>query len=326
MKQLVVDNYVINAPIPKILETIKQELNGRKLKEIKVKGSQITLTCPSHNGGNEQNPSCGIYIGNSKKTEYGSFNCFTCGKHGSFVYFVSLCFDADMEFAKKWLIQHFGEQINEIHLDLEPIELKKKEKVKYLNESVLNKFQSYHPYMDKRKITKKVRETFKVKYDPDTQCLVFPVWDEQGRLWMLTRRSVNNKMFLIDKDKEKPVYLMNFIRKNNIREIVVCESQINALTVWGYDIPAVATFGCNVTDKQMSVFNKSNLQHIYLAFDGDKAGEEGTEEFLKNLRSDIFVDVIILPLGKDVNDLTREEFLALPVMSGAEWLKWKKDK
>ena len=318
MNSLVINNYTINKPIYDILLQLRSELTNGKLARIVKKGNQISVTCPHHSDGTEKRNSCGVYVGD-KDAEYGSFNCFTCGEHGSFVHFVALCFDSSDEYAKNWLIAHFGEKNTELTIDLEPINLNKQEKTTYLDESILDKFQSYHPYMDKRKLTKKVTETFKIKYDPKSESLVFPVWNEQGKLVMLTRRSVNNKSFYIDKDKEKPVYLMNFIREKGITEIAIAESQINALTLWSWNIPAVATFGCNITQKQIDIFNKSNLRHIYLCFDGDAAGYKGTKKFIEQIRKDIFVDVIILPNGKDINDLSEEEFNALPVLSSQEW-------
>lgn len=319
MKHLQIDNYEVNTPIIDILETIKRELGGAKLHTIREKTDYISVTCPSHNNGQEKRPSCGIYIGDGD-AEYGSFNCFTCGQHGSFVHFVALCFDTTDSTAKKWLIKHFGEKNTELKLELEPIILKKTEKNTYLDEKILEDFQSYHPYMDKRKLSKKVCETFKIKYDPKSECLVFPVWDERGNLYMLTRRSVKNKTFIIDKNKDKPVYLLNFIRKNNIPEITICESQINALTLWGWQIPAVATFGCNITDKQVEILNKSGIKHIYLAFDGDEAGKKGTKKLISKLNKSILIDVIEIPAGKDVNDLTEEEFNKLPIVSSYNWL------
>lgn len=321
MKQLTLGHYIITTPIKEILEDIKQELNGDKLASIRVKGDHISVTCPAHNDGHEQNSSCGIYIGERADT-YGKFNCFTCGAKGTFVHFVALCFGCKDSDAKKWLIDKYGIRQDEEVLELEAIPLyNNKTKKNYLDESVLDKMQSWHPYMDKRKLSKKVCEVFKVKYDPKSESLVFPVWDETGKLWMLTRRSVKNKQFIIDKDKEKPVYLMNYIREKNISEVTVVESQINALTAWGFGYPAVATFGCNVTDKQMEIFNKSGLKRILLCFDGDEAGRKGTKKFIDNIRKDIFVDVIVMPQGKDVNDLTEEEFNKLPIMSSQNWRK-----
>ena len=41
------------------------------------------------------------------------------------------------------------------------------------------------------------------------------------------------------------------------------------------------------------------------------AGEHGIKRFIKNIRNDVFVDIIQIPTGKDVNDLSKEEFLNL---------------
>ena len=325
MNTLKIDNYIIKTPIIDILKDIKVALSNQKLNDIRKKGDSIMVTCPFHSEGQESHPSCGIYIGN-KQEKYGHFNCFTCGKHGDFISFVCLCFNCSFIKAKQWLITHYGEQNTQLNSKLLEIvgagELfQPKTEQKYLDESILDSFQSYHPYMDKRKLSKKVCEAFKIKYDPKSESLVFPVWDENGKLLMLTRRSVKNKRFLIDKDQEKPVYLMNAVRKRGLREVTVCESQINALTLWGWGVPAVATFGCNVTDRQMDVFNHSGLLHIYLAFDGDEAGRKGIKKFIKQLRPGILVDIFILPNGRDVNDLSEEEFNSLKIVDSQQWLK-----
>ena len=91
----------------------------------------------------------------------------------------------------------------------------------------------------------------------------------------------------------------------------MCESQINALTLQSLGISAIATFGCNITSKQFKLLNKSCIRHYILAFDGDEAGNRGVQKFMNNIRSDVFVDVLKLPKGKDINDLTKEEIVKL---------------
>lgn len=321
---LIVNDQYIDVPIIKILETIKSELGGSKLSYYKQRGEDIRVTCPNpeHKHGKESKPSCGIYVGDDSEVEYGSFNCFTCSARGSFVHFVALCFEQSDSWAQNWLLKHFGDDVvSPLKDQLQPIDLNnKKAKTTFLSESVLNSMQSWHPYMAKRKLLPKVCEKFKIKYDPKTECLVFPVWDEFGRLYMLTRRSVNNKTFIIDKDKEKPVYLLNFIKQEGIKEITICESQINTLTLWGYGIPSVATFGCKVTPKQIESLKKSGVTHIYIAFDPDDAGIDGTIKLIKGLKNSIVVDVICLPSGKDVNDLTEEEFNNCVIKNSQDWL------
>ena len=117
MKSLIIGTYRVDTPLYEVLKTLKGELTNGKLKTIQQKGSYISVTCPFHSEGLEKHPSCGIYIGDTD-TEYGAFNCFTCGTKGSFVYFVAGCLDTSVEQAKKWLIAHFGVKNMKLNLDL----------------------------------------------------------------------------------------------------------------------------------------------------------------------------------------------------------------
>lgn len=43
-------------------------------------------------------------------------------------------------------------------------------------------------------------------------------------------------------------------------------------------------------------------------YDPDEAGRRGAERFKKLIRKDVLVDDVLLPPGKDVNDLSKKEF------------------
>ena len=161
MKNLIIGNYTIKAPLYDILIDLRKELTNGKLATITKKGGYISVPCPFHSEGLEKHNSCGIYIGDTD-AEYGCFNCFTCGTKGSFQYFVAGCLDSSIEYAEKWLISKYGELSNSPILDLEPIELSKNQKVEYLNETQLNTLQSYHPYMDKRKLSRNMISIYTV--------------------------------------------------------------------------------------------------------------------------------------------------------------------
>ena len=79
---------------------------------------------------------------------------------------------------------------------------------------------------------------------------------------------------------------------------------------WGY--PAVALLGTG-SAKQFEILNKTGIREYNLAFDGDSAGDKGIEKFKKAIRKDVFVNVIRIPRGKDVNDLTKKEFEELEI-------------
>lgn len=322
MSELIIDNHIIDTPLDKILATLKSELTNGKLATIENKGSEFRVTCPTHKDGHERHSSCNICATIDGPIEFGYFHCFTCNSSGPLYHFVAECFDRDDEFGKEWLIERFGHTLadNGVHSLLDDISFddmfQKKSmfqsnETKTISETKINEMQSWHPYMSKRKLSREVCEKFKVKYDASTNCLAFPVYDEKGKLYMLTRRSVEGKQFYIDKNTDKPVYLLYHILKNNISYAVICESQINALTLQSLGISAIATFGCNITKRQFELLNRSCIRHYILAFDGDDAGNRGVKKFMNNIRKDVFVDVLKLPKGKDINDLTKEEIVEL---------------
>lgn len=326
MSDLIINNHIINAPIGDIINQIKRELTNGKLSQVEHKGDNYKVTCPSHKGGMEQNSDCFVYCGSDPDIEYGTMHCFACGEKGPLYHFVAECFDKDDEFGKKWLLTRFGDTFVENDIKFPDFDLLQKDNLlqknvtKTLDETSLEEYQSWHPYMNKRKLSREVCERFKVKYDPKGEHIVFPCWDENDNLVMCTRRSVHTKQFLIPKDVEKPVYLLNVIKRNNINEVTICESQINCLTLWGWGIPSCALFGTG-TSHQYELLNKSGIKHYYLCFDGDEAGDKGIQRFLKNIRKDVFVDIIIMTRGKDINDLTEDEFDKLEIIDKAEWLR-----
>lgn len=309
---LIIKNHIIKTPILNILKQVKSELNNGKLKDIKSKHKDIRINCPFHKNGLEKNPSCGVYSGDgSLDLPPGSFHCFTCGESGSLSKLIGECFDADTSFGEEWLINRFGSEISiaQIQSELNLKEIKQEINTPiYLDESILDNFQSYHPYMKARRLLPEVIKKYKIKYDPNSRNLLFPVWDENNHLITITQRSVDTKFFYLDKNIEKPVYLLNYFKDN--KEVYICESQINTLTLIGYGLASVALFGTG-SSIQYNKLKKSHIKHYILALDPDEAGIKGTYRFINNMPKDVFIDVLELPKGKDINDLTKEEFESL---------------
>ena len=306
---LVIRNKMIDAPIEFILKTIRKEINGIKLRDIlPERDNNIGITCIKHKNGQERHPSCNIYTKeDDNDTEYGKVHCFTCGYTASFAQFVGDCFDEDEAFGEEWLVERFGTPFDSNIRYLPEIILNQRNEKNYLNESILKQYNYYHPYLINRGISKEVIDMFQVGYDQQKQMVTFPVWDERDNLVLITARSVIDKRFNIDKDKEKPVYLLNHILKNNINTVYVCESQVNALTLWSWGYPAVAMIGTG-SKTQYNILNKCSVRNYILCFDGDEAGDKGIKRFQDNIRDDVFVTVKRIPRNKDVNDLTKEQF------------------
>lgn len=312
--ELVINNKVIDASVYDILKQVHKETNGRYLNTIIDKGDNVFIQCPFHSDGKEKHPSCTVFARDDDKyTDKGITHCFACGISVPLFTLVGHCFDQDDEFGKEWLVQRYSNIFIEKQTYLPEIQIgKPKETV--LDESILNQFAYFHPYQFQRKLSKEIILKYKVGYDKETDSITFPVWDEHNRLKFITKRSVKTKQFFIPQGVKKPVYLLNFMLKENRDTVFVCESQINALYMNTLGYPAVALIGTGTRD-QYEILNKSPIRHYILAFDGDEAGDKGITRFLSNIRKDVFVDVMLLPRGKDCNDLTGEEIANLPLVS-----------
>lgn len=311
--ELILDNHVIKKDIRSILSLLQIQIvhiNG-KLRDIKFTGDEVAITCPFHNNGMESHASCFIYVGEDEKIPWGTFHCFTCGEKGSLVKFIASAFDRSEYYAKEWLKKNFTEKIIQLVVIDEPIRLTKQvEQPKtYLDENILNIFQSWHPYIEQRHISKEIAERFELKYDPESESIVFPVRDKEGKLVFLTRRSVKEKKFYIDSSADKIVYLLYEATRNNYKQVIVAESQINALVAYSYGFPAVALFGAGTTENQIKELNSTEIIHYILMYDNDDAGRKGASRFKRLIRKDVFITDIIMPKGKDIADCSKEEFL-----------------
>lgn len=309
--EFIIGNKVIISPIESILYEIRSQLTNGKLKDIQPqKGQNIRISCPNHEHkqGLERHASCDIFADrNDKETTYGTVHCFSCGYTASLDQFVNECFDESGDFGKQWLLEYcdtaFVSEVDYLPSINFTHNIVKKD---YMDESSLQKYQYYHNYMWTRKLSKEIVDLFEVGYDPERDTLVFPVRDEYGRLVFITRRSVKAHFFMIPKEVEKPVYLLYYILQHHINSIAVCESQINALYLWSIGIPSVALFGTG-TPYQYELLKKSGIRVFNLYFDGDSAGEKGAYRFSRVMSDDVIINKYQLPVGKDVNDLTKEE-------------------
>lgn len=303
---LIIRNRVIRTPIRDILLKLRDDSNNNYFRYIgNQKGNDIKITCPYHSNGQENHPSCHIFCDfNDSKIYYGTMHCFACGKRVPLYAMVGHCLDGDDNLGKDWLVDNFGDTFLDEGLFLDEIQFEKKPKTEFLDLSVLDKFNFYHPYMTQRKLTPYVINKFKIGYDKELNAITFPVWDINGNLLFITKRSVSSKFFVIPENVEKPVYLLNFIINNNYPYVVICESQINALTCWSYGIPAVALFGTG-TEYQYKLLERSGIRNYVLAFDGDNAGYKGRNRFQNYFKNNCIITILDIPEGRDINDLDR---------------------
>lgn len=310
---LVVDgNKVINTPIQTLVELLRQQLfisRIDKLDSIEVKQNNIRVTCPIHKNGKERTPSCEILLEDKGLTSAGTVHCFGCGYKAGFVKFVADCLGCSFRRATEWVLSVSTYSLKENARDIIDIELNRNinqlSKVSPVTLGELREYDYVHQYMYKRKLTDEIIEKFEVGYDPKLDAITFPVYVD-GECQFVAKRRVKFKMFDMPKINPKPIYGLDYITEN---EVIVCESVINALTCWSYGKQAIALFGTG-SDYQVDILNKIGPRKLILAFDGDEAGQRAFKRVSKKL-TDKIVTYYKLPDGKDINDLSKDEFLAL---------------
>lgn len=330
-----VDGIPILADEIEILQTLKDQVyeqQGREIfRKMKRTGDNIMICCPIHNEGQERKPSCGIRVVDGKYSKAGQVHCFACGYVDSLQGMISKLFGHEgTDFGKHWLLQNFvtGEVDNrpEIKLDMSR-GVKQQITPTYITEEELASYRYTHPYMYQRKLTDEIIEKFDVgyqkdfqlvtknedgtdKYWPPVECLTFPVRDKDGNCLFVSRRAIYNKNFFLPPNIEKPVYGIYELPKP-CKTVVICESVFNALTCISYGVPAVALFGTGDT-YQYEQLNKLDVRKYVLGLDPDKAGYKGCWKLKKALNKYHMVTKLVIPHGKDINDLSYEEFMSLP--------------
>lgn len=299
------DSY-FDTSVLQILETIRKETGFEYFKDIKPGPENIMVTCPFHAEHREKHPSCGI-VSNENNDNCGVFHCFTCGQSGTILDLIAHCFSTDISSAILWLQSHFSTTFIKTEELLPEIEIDKKKSNIYLNESELDNYRYFHPYMFQRKLTEDIIRKFSIGCTPDGEYITFPCWDEHDNLIGICKRATNRKQFILPQHMPKCVYLLNFIIKEHITRVYVCEGQFDALVLWTYGYPAIALFGAGTSKTQLEILNNSGIREYILMYDNDMAGRHGAERFKKYIRNDVFVTDILMPQGKDCADCSKEE-------------------
>lgn len=305
-------------------------------------GNYMQIYCPFHSDGNEKKPSCGVLLNdeyrNGQQYPAGFCHCFACQYAKPLDAMITdlLKIHNISKSGLDWLrenIPDFDEnQVNyDYLLDLNTIaSLVNKYALNYIksysdkhqdyiSESELASYRYTVPYMYDRKLTDEIIEKFDVGYDANwiapgrkkpTPCITFPVRNKSGQTLFLCRRSIVGKFFNYPTGVTKPVYGL-YELPDNCKSVIVCESCFNALTCWVYGKPAVALLGTG-NAYQLQQLKELGVNEFILAFDPDDAGKRATEKLKRALHSVAIVwSYANIPVGKDINDLTKEEFDSL---------------
>ena len=316
-----VEGVMVFSDVYSILKKLQHELHTlgiSLLAEIKPpKDNQdIVLTCPYHKHGQEHKPAGCVATIQKRHVDAGTFYCFSCKKTATLQEMISHCFGKHDggAFGKQWLCDNFsvsGDRSKAFNVP------KREQTVKLVGKVEQSELESYrwiHPYLYKRGMTDELIEMFDLGYDKVTQTVTFPIKDINGNVLFVAKRSVNTKRFYLPKDLDKPLCYLYEAKKYypDSKELYICESLLNSLTCFKFNLPCVALLGTGSASQLKALQNLGYRKYV-ICLDNDEAGQIGRKKLKKALDNFAFLEYNIPPKGKDINDFAfcknREEFL-----------------
>ena len=166
-------------------------------------------------------------------------------------------------------------------------------------------------------------------YDIFRNRAMFPIIDQYGNVIAFGGRSLvktDNRKYVNTADtpvfnKRRGVYAANLLRKQrNLARIVLVEGYMDVISLSQFGVEGVcATLGTALTNEQARLLKRFAPQ-VYLAYDGDAAGQHAILRGLEIFRQeDMDVRVLDFPDGLDPDEYIRrdglEGFRKLPAIS-----------
>jgi DNA primase len=162
-------------------------------------------------------------------------------------------------------------------------------------------------------------------------CIVFPVFDRAGQVVEIYGRKIVDHQ-----TAGVPIHLYlpgphrgvwNEVALEAAKEIILCESIIDALTFWcaGYR-NVTASYGVNgFTDDHRAALKKYETKRVLIAYDRDEAGEKAAATLASELTAlDIECFRVLFPKGMDANEyglkVTPASKSLGVVLNTAQWL------
>lgn len=135
-----------------------------------------------------------------------------------------------------------------------------------------------------RRLSADIASFFEVRYDPVNKCWAIPVHTPRGKLmgWQQRQKGgvSNYPEGMVKSDT------LFALHRYDTDRLALVESPLDAVRLYQAGIPAVASFGAEVSDRQIELLAR-HCSEVYVALDNpavDSAGKRGTERVLRALR------------------------------------------
>jgi len=279
-------------------------------------GENLTISCPfvkNHGGRKEQNtPSFGIH-----KTS-GKWNCFSCGEKGGSIHTLFSRLKGLTALQTEYTLGTPREDANSVLAALQGLRepMPVPEPMTELPAVVpIGQHKGALDYMVRRGIPAELLEKCGVGYYGEERMprklggdenfvrgkrVIFGIYHD-GILCGYSARTMGQdepKYYRPVKNVNLTLYdPLNICRSHDNSYVVVCEGEISALAALREGLPAVCSFGANISEAQQALLNR--FQTVVMLYDGDDAGAKGVRGAVDAYHTFARFRPIILPAKQD---------------------------
>lgn len=159
-------------------------------------------------------------------------------------------------------------------------------------------------YFSGRQISEDSVKKFSLGYSDKQDMITIPVTAPDGMMVGFVGRSIEGKEFKNTVGLPKSKTLFNLHRIKTSRQVYVVESSFDAIRLDQVGLPAVATLGANVSNKQIELLRRY-FNEIFVIADNDEAGGNMSERLVERLGG-IVSTIKLDKKYKDIGDMDDE--------------------
>jgi len=288
----------------KFSEMVEQYLDVRQ-----HQGVEWLALCPFHN---DHSPSFRINV------EKEVYICFSCGAQGS-----------GIKLAEYLKAGKLDTGVTEDTMARAVAELEvETEEARPVPEAWLNQFDHDHAYWKRRGFSPDTIATFRLGFDPLTNCVTIPIRTLKREPLGVVRRRLDDQRPKYIYPKGLPISrsLFGAWDAQDHPWLAICEGPLDAIAMWDAGVPAVAMYGSRISDAQARLLRIMGTRGLVIATDNDEAGLRARDRIVETM-PDLSLKLLTYPQGslaKDPGELSRIE--RREAYTGAQpWVDWVLD-
>ncbi|HEV8413048.1 MAG TPA: CHC2 zinc finger domain-containing protein [Bryobacteraceae bacterium] len=309
------DNWVDFKAI-KAAVTMEMILGRYRVNWLRKKDDELRGRCPIHQGEGQST----LHVSLTKNV----FHCFSCRARGNVLDFVAAMEKCSVRDAGVKLTEWFS-LTSQAPPTETPAAMPSRGVITEKTPNPPLPFQlkgvdHAHVYLRERGITAEIAQTFGVGYFGGRGSMqgriVIPIHNERGDLVAYAGRSIDGSepRYKLPAGFHKSQELFNLHRaigeSSEQKRVVVVEGFFDCMKISAAGFPCVALMGSSLS-KQQEELLASHFKNVCLMFDGDETGRAATDECLLRLGRRIWVWAVMLPDGKQPDQLSSDELSEL---------------